>query len=162
MGDLVPAHEQVFTHRYMVKYPAHDPRADDPHKHDFLEWKRRRKAAGTYHCDFAIEHRKGDFAECYPWPGMTPPAPASLPLKPLEAHHRVVELAMMNEIDFVLLEADYPGISAQTVGAWIDSDANLTLLCVNHHRGPGGVHSASYSDFGSEYYVRDLISKAVS
>jgi hypothetical protein len=143
----VPAHEQAFTHRYVVKYPAHDPRAHDPHRHDFLEWKQRRKDAGTWHCDFAMDHRGGDMSECDTG-------------HPLEAHHKVVELAMMNEIDFALLEADFPGISAQSVGQWIDGDRNLTLLCVAHHRGPGGVHTASFSDYGSEFYVRGLISKA--
>lgn len=145
-SDDVAAHDQAFTHRYVVKYPPHEPREHDPHKHDFLEWKKRRKDSGTYYCDFAAEHRGGDTSECDTG-------------HPLEAHHKVVELAMLNEIDFALLEADFPGISAQDVGAWIDSDANLTLLCVAHHRGPGGVHNASYSDFGSEYYVRDLITK---
>lgn len=144
--DIVAAHLQAFTHRYVVKYPAHDPRANDPHKHDFLEWKRRRRENGTYVCDFATAHRGGDASECDA-------------ARPLEAHHKVVELAMLNEIDFALLEGDFPGISAQSVGAWIDGDSNLTLLCVAHHRGPGGVHNASYSDFGSEYYVRDLILK---
>lgn len=157
---VVAAHDQVFSHRYMVHYPEHDPRAHDPHMHDFLEWKRRRKESGTYHCDFAMEHRKGDFSECYPWAASMTAPEAMLPPKPLEAHHKIVELAMLNEIDFALLEADYPGISAQDVGAWIDSDANLILLCVNHHRGPMGVHTASASDFSSEFYVRNLISTA--
>lgn len=140
----VPAHEQEFTHRYVVRYPAHAPRANDPHKADFEEWKRRRKASNTYWCDFAHDHRNGDTSECDT-------------THPLEAHHRVVEFAMLNEVDLTLLERDFPGISADTIGAWIDSDANLTLLCVNHHRGAEGVHTASYSDFGSESYVRDLI-----
>ena len=140
----VPAHEQAFTRRYVVKYPAHDPREHDPHKHDFLEWKRRRREAGTWHCDFAVEHRGGDTSEC----DLT---------HPLEAHHKVVELAMLNEIDFALMEPDFPGISVQSVGAWIDGDSNLTLLLRGPPQGPGGVHTASFSDFGSEYYVRDLI-----
>jgi hypothetical protein len=143
----VPAHEQVFSHRYLVRYPEHDPRSRDPHRHDFLEWKRRRRESGTWYCDFAMEHRGGDTSEC-DLSG------------PLEAHHKLIELAMMNEVDFTLLEADFPGISAQSVGSWIDSDANLTLLCVVHHRSAAGVHTASYADFGSEFYVRDLISKA--
>lgn len=142
---IVAAHDQRFTHSYIVRYPAHDPRASDPHRHDFLEWKKRRREAGTYHCDFAAEHRGGDMSECDT-------------AHPLEAHHKVIELAMMNEIDFALLEPDFPGISAQSVGAWIDGDANLTLLCVAHHRSAAGVHTASYSDFGSEFYIRDLIS----
>lgn len=143
----VAAHRQAVTHRYIITYPAHDPREHDPHLRDFREWKRRRKAAGTYHCDFAWQHRDGDTAECET-------------RKPLEAHHRIIELAMMNEIDFALLDAIYPGLSAQEIGAWIDSDANLTLLCVNHHRGPMGVHVASYADYGSEFYIRNLISRA--
>jgi hypothetical protein len=143
----VPAHSQVVTRHYLVHYPAHDPRADDPHRADFEAWKRQRKAAGTYHCDFAVAHRGGDTSEC----DMA---------SPLEAHHKVIELALLNAVDFALLEQDYPGISAQTAGAWIDSDANLTLLCVRHHRGPGGVHTATASDYGSEAYVRDMISEA--
>jgi hypothetical protein len=143
----VPAHIQKTSHSYYIRYPEHDPRAHDPHRHDFLEWKRRRKESGTWYCDFAAEHRSGDASEC------------DLS-HPLEAHHKLIELAMMNEVDFALLEADFPGISAQEVGQWIDGDSNLTLLCVAHHRGPGGVHTASFSDFGSEFYVRGLISKA--
>jgi hypothetical protein len=144
----VPAHDQVISHSYLVTYPAHDPRAADPHRHDFLEWKRRRKEAGTWWCDFAQDHRKGDAGEC------------DL-AHPLEAHHKVVELAMLNEIDFELLEADFPGISLQSVGEWINNDSNLSLICRNHHRGPMGVHTASYSDFGSEFYIRSLISKVL-
>lgn len=162
MSRLVAEHDQKVTHRYVIRYPSHAPRARDPHRHDFEAWKRRRKAAGKWHCDFAMEHRQGDFSECYPWAASMVPRGVRLPVKPLEAHHKLVELAMMNEIDLALLEADFPGISAQSVGAWIDSDANLTLLCVAHHRGAGGVHTASYSDFGSEFYVRDLISKVAA
>lgn len=116
--DEVAAHEQKFTHSYIVVYPAHAPRSSDPHKRDFDAWKQDRRHSGTYYCDFAHEHRGGDTSEC--------------DLKhPLEAHHRVVELAMMNEIDFKLLEKDYPGVSnPDAAGAWIDSDQNLTLLCV--------------------------------
>jgi hypothetical protein len=144
----VPAHEQKFTHSYIVVYPAHEPRASDPHKHDFLAWKADRKSSNTYYCDFAKQHRNGDESEC----DLT---------HPLEAHHKIVELAMVNELDFTLLEADFPGISnPDLAGSWIDSDKNLTLLCVNHHRGPMGVHNASASDYGSSFYIRNLIGKA--
>jgi hypothetical protein len=143
--EIVPAHSQRFSHSYIVTYPAHAPRASDPHKRDFDAWKQDRRTAGTYYCDFAKEHRDGDTSEC--------------DMKhPLEAHHKVVELAMMNEIDFALLEEQYPGISnADAAGAWIDSDQNLTLLCSFHHRGAMGVHCASASDYGSAYYIRNLI-----
>jgi hypothetical protein len=144
-GELIEAHLQAVTRHYTVRYPAHEPRARDPHGRDFHAWKRHRKTAGTWTCDFAVEHRGGDTSEC----DLT---------RPLEAHHRLVELALLNSIDLALLERDFPGISANSVGAWINSDGNLQLLCVAHHRGAGGVHTASASDFGSEFYVRDLIS----
>jgi hypothetical protein len=144
---IVAAHDQVFSHTYLVHYPSHDPRANDPHKHDFDEWKRRRKASDTYYCDFAHDHRNGDTSECTTG-------------RPLEAHHNLVELAMLNEVDLTLLEHDFPGISKQEIGEWIDQDHNLTLLCINHHRSPMGVHTASYSDFRGEFYVRNLIGAA--
>lgn len=140
----VAAHQQAVTHSYVLTFPGHEPRSRDPHKHDFEAWKKRRKDAGTWYCDFAHEHRAGDAGEC----DMS---------HPLEAHHKVIELAVLNEVDFLLLEKDYPGISAQDVGAWIDGDDNLTLLCRVHHRSAAGVHTASASDYASAFYVRGLI-----
>lgn len=128
-----------------MHYPEHEPRENDPHKADFEEYKRRRKANGTYYCDFAHEHRNGDTSECDT-------------AHPLEAHHNKIELALKNGVDFALLEKDYPGISQMGIGAWIDSEQNLCLYCQRHHRSHGGVHVASASDFTAEEYVRNLIS----
>lgn len=141
----VPAHQQAVTHHYTVSYPEHEPRAQDPHIHEFREYKVRRKAAGTYHCDFAAQWRNGDSSEC------------DLST-PLEAHHTHIEFALLNGVDITLLERDFPGISQQDVGAWLDSESNLTLLCSRHHRGAGGVHSAAAADWEGEKYVRGLIS----
>ena len=144
MAD-VPAHDQKVTHSYTIHYAGHEPREDDPHKKDFDEYKRRRKADGTYHCDFAAEHRNGDQSEC------------DLS-KPLECHHKHIEFALKNGVDLALLEADYPGVSQMGIGAWIDSAENLELLCVFHHRGHAGKHVVSVSDFEGELYVRGLTS----
>lgn len=135
---MVDAHVQKFTHSYLVHYPAHPPRAHDPHKKDFEAWKQKRRDTGTYYCDFAHDHRNGDESEC--------------DVKhPLEAHHKVVELAMLNEVDFTLLEADYPGVSdPDSAGAWIDSDENLTLLCLT----PG---SPILMDDGTERLIQDIL-----
>lgn len=145
MPDETPAHDQRETHAYTVRYPPHEPRAEDPHHADFEEYKRRRRADGSYHCDFAAEHRGGDPAEC----DLT---------KPLECHHKIIEFALANGVDLALLERDYPGVSQQGIGAWIDSATNLELLCVTHHRGHAGKHVVSVSDFEAEQYVRSLIS----
>jgi len=54
---------------------------------------------------------------------------------------------------------DYPGVSdPNKVGEWVESALNLLWLCEFHHRGHGGVHVASSSDFEAEKYVRGLIS----
>lgn len=143
----MPAHDQRVTHRYLVHYPEHAPRESDPHYADFRAYKALRRKNGTYACDFAAEHRKGDASEC------------DL-AAPLECHHRVIEFAMMNAVDLALLEADYPGVSGMGVGAWVESGANLMLLCRRHHRSADGVHVASYADFGSTFYIRNLLSEA--
>jgi hypothetical protein len=146
-GGIVAAHDQHVSRSYIVHYPEHGPRESDPHYADFHEYKRRRKAAGTYMCDFAVDHRKGDTSEC----DLT---------APLEAHHRIIEFAVMNAVDFALLEKDYPGVSKMTVGAWVESAANLMLLCRACHRGPEGVHVAAAADYGATFYIRRLIGSA--
>ena len=143
----VAAHEQRTTHHYTVHFPEHPARTDDPHYRDFdhlhREWK---KDPERWQC--AIGKHRGDFSEC----DLT---------KPLELHHAHVEFSLQNGVDLAWLEADYPGISnPDEVGAWVESSENLTVLCVRHHRGPGGVHVASASDFEAEKYVRGLIAPA--
>ena len=142
---IIPAHIQPATHRYFIHYPEHGPRNGDPAYADFHAYKRNRRTADTWYCDFAHEHRNGDFSECDA-------------ISPLEAHHRHIEFAMLNSVDLLLLEPAYPGVSAMGVGKWVESAANLMLLCVFHHRGHAGVHVASASDFEATSYIRNLIS----
>lgn len=157
--EIVPAHKQKFTHRYMVVYPDHQPRESDPHYRDFHEYRRRHVANAL--CDFAAD-RGGDTSEC--------------DLNhPLELHHAVIEFAMLGNlqdidgdgdldldptsaVDLKILAADYPGIDTpEEVGDWINSADNLVFLCRKHHRGAGGVHSAAYADYVASQYVRGLI-----
>jgi hypothetical protein len=136
----VPAHLQKTTNSYVVAYPAHPPRAEDPHYRDFEHYRRTHIATAV--CRFA-ERRGGDTSECDGG---------------LELHHSHVEFSMQNGVDLALLERDYPGISSpDEVGAWVETGANLVFYCSRHHRGHGGVHHASASDFEAEVYVRGLI-----
>ena len=144
-GLIVPAHTQSFTHSYLITYPEHGPRESDPAYADFHAFKSNRRASDTYYCDFAHDYRGGDNSEC------------SID-KPLEAHHRHIEWAMLNEVDLVLLERDYPGVSAMGVGKWVENAENLELLCVWHHRGRAGKHTAAFADFEAQKYIRRLIS----
>jgi hypothetical protein len=140
----VPAHVQKVTHSYSVSYPEHGPRTSDPHYADFHAYKALRRKAGTYYCDFAKAYRGGDTSECDN-------------ANPLECHHRIIEFATLNSVDLALLEPAYPGVSTMGVGAWVESAENLELLCVKHHRGNAGVHTASASDYAAYEYVRRLL-----
>ena len=136
------AHDQHEAHRYVVHYPAHEPRESDPHYVDFEAY--RRRTAASARCAFAVE--TGVDSECDRD-------------HPLELHHAHVEFSLQNGIDLAVLERDYPGISDPTqVGAWVESASNLEYLCRFHHRGPGGKHTAAFADYEAERYVRVLIS----
>jgi len=135
-----PAHDQKVTRSYTVHYPEHLPRKSDPHYRDFDAYRRRTKK--TAKCSIG-EHRN-DFSEC---------------AGSLELHHSHIEFSLQNGVDLKWLEKDYPGVSdPNKVGEWVESAQNLLWLCEFHHRGHGGVHVASSSDFEAEKYVRGLIS----
>ena len=137
----VEEHDGNITHHYTIHYPAHPERTSDPHYKDFNAYRNRTK--DTAKC--AIGLHRNNFSEC--------------DLKsPLELHHSHIEFSLQNGVELKWLEADYPGVSdPDTIGAWIETAANLEWLCLFHHRGHGGVHTAAYADVEAEKYVRGLI-----
>lgn len=136
--DVTAAHLQKVAHSYVVNYPAHLPRTEDPHYVDFEHY--RKTHVATAKCKFV-----GTAGEAQCVPG-------------LELHHAFIEFALANGVDFAALEKDFPGISDPTqVGAWVETDANFEWYCPAHHRGHGGAHVAAYADFIAEHYVRGLI-----
>jgi hypothetical protein len=142
-AEGVAAHTQKTTHSYSIHYPPHPARKDDPHYVDFEHYRRSTKADAK--C--AVGDHRSDFSEC---------------AGGLELHHSEIEFSMQNGVDLKWLEVDYPGVSDPTaVGAWVESARNLTWLCEHHHRGSGGVHIASSSDYEAEKYVRGLIPDAI-
>jgi hypothetical protein len=139
LNDNVAKHDQPTTHHYLLHYPEHPARADDPHYVDFEAY--RRRTVATAKCALGL-HRE-DYSECSGG---------------LELHHAHVEFALQNGVDLSWLEKDYPGISdPATVGAWVESADNLMWLCEFHHRGHGGVHVSSASDYEAEKYIRGLV-----
>jgi hypothetical protein len=144
-GLTTPAHAQAVTHHYTLLYPAHPERKGDPHYKSFQAYRRRTKDAAK--CAIGL-HRK-DFSECTD--------PSKWPVG-LELHHAHIEFALQAGVDLSWLEADYPGVSnPNTVGAWVESAANLVWLCERHHRGLDGVHVLSASDYEAIKYVRKLV-----
>jgi hypothetical protein len=137
---MTDAHTQKVTHSYYVHYPEHDPRPEDPNYKDFDAY--RRKTKDTAQC--AIGLHRNDFSEC---------------VGGLELHHAHIEFSLQNGVDLAWLEVDYPGVSdPTTIGAWVESATNLMWLCERHHRGDGGVHTLTASDYEGEKYVKGLTS----
>ena len=135
------AHDQVTTNNYIVHYPAHPERTSDPHYRDFDAYRKATQATAV--C--AIGGHRQDFSECDGG---------------LELHHAHIEFSLQNGVDLKWLEVDYPGVSnPDEVGKWVESAENLMWLCEKHHRGVGGIHHASASDYEAEKYVRNLIGK---
>lgn len=135
----VPAHDQKVTHHYLMHYPPHPARKDDPHYTDFEHY--RRSTKDTARCQFAVD--TGDESECHGG---------------LELHHTHVEFSLQNGVDLSRLEHLYPGISnPDEVGAWVESAPNFQWLCAWHHRGHGGVHTAAAADFEASKWVKGLI-----
>jgi hypothetical protein len=139
---MTDAHDQAITNSYVIHYPPHEPREDDPHYKDFNAYRNRTK--DTAKC--AIGEHRSDFSECNGG---------------LELHHSHIEFSLQNGVDLKWLETDYPGVSnPDEVGAWVESGANLMWLCMRHHRAAGaGIHHAAYADYEASKYVHNLISE---
>lgn len=152
----VAAHTGVQTHHYLVHFPPHPARIKDPHYADFNAYHRKTRATARCY----IGERIG-FSDCQDAQG-APALPDGKGWQPgLELHHAHVEFSLQNGISLAALEHDYPGISnPDEVGAWVETAANFRWLCVFHHRGAGGAHTASHSDWEAQQYVLGLISKA--
>lgn len=133
------AHDAMQTHHYLMHYPAHPPRAGDPHYVDFNHYHKLHAATATCF----VADRIGS---------------TSCSTGPLELHHAHIEFSLTNGVDLKALEVDYPGISnPDEVGAWVESAANFRWLCAFHHRGHGGAHTAAHADFEASLYIKGLI-----
>lgn len=151
---MTDAHRQIQHHTYWVVYPEHEPREDDPHYKDFNAYHRRTRATARCFVGERIGfHTCGDLhgSPCLPVEGGQQPS--------LELHHTHIEFALQNGVDLKALEHDYPGVSdPDTLGAWVESAANLRWLCQWHHRGPIGAHKAAHADWEGSVYINNLLS----
>jgi hypothetical protein len=150
---ITPAHSQQVTNHYHIVYPAHAPRADDPHYHAFNVY----RAANVGQAVCYVGRRVG-YDECMDAQG------AAVGPQPngghgLELHHHFLEFSLINGVSLVALEVDYPNLTDPVkVADWAESDPNFMWLCAKHHRGAGGAHHASFADFNGELYVQNLLS----
>ncbi len=151
----VAAHTQTESHHYVVHFPPHPARTDDPHYVDFEHYHKKFRPTARCYIGSLI-----GFDDCRDEKGVLCTIDSSGVQSGLELHHCYVEFSLQNGIDLSALEKVFPGISNTTdVGAWVESDTNFRWLCVFHHRGPGGAHTASHSDWEAEQFVKNLITK---
>jgi hypothetical protein len=150
----VPAHDGAISHHYVLHFPEHPARTDDPHYKDFDAYHRRtRPTARCY-----VGQRIG-YGDCRDAQGATAVPTADQGYQPgLELHHAHVEFSLQNGISLAALEQDYPGVSdPDAVGAWVESADNFRWLCAWHHRGAAGAHTAAHSDWEGAQYILGLI-----
>lgn len=150
----VAAHTQVKSVKYLMHYPEHPARKDDPHYVDFEHYhKKYRPTARCYIGEYI------GFEECKDAQG-NQAVPQGDFQPGLELHHAHVEFSLQNGVDLAALEKDYPGISDPSqVGAWVESAANFMWLCSWHHRGASGAHTATASDWEAAKYIKGLITE---
>lgn len=117
---IVPAHEQMMTLHLREHVEDHAPREDDPHYHLFERAKARLKRQGLFKCIVDDELCDG--------------AP--------ELHHTHIEFSLINAVDRDKI-AHVLGLDFETdedFQAFVESPANLEVLCVAHHRSRYGIH----------------------
>lgn len=135
----VPAHDQIESSRYIVHYPSHLPRKEDPFYSAFVAY--HRATARTAKCFIGI--RVG-FKHCNGG---------------LELHHAHVEYSLANGIDLKAIQVDFPDLTNEhEVQKWVESEHNFRWLCMFHHRGHAGVHVVSHAIWEAGQYVPGLVS----
>lgn len=149
---MTDAHDQTESHRYLIHFPAHPARKDDPHYIDFDHYHRATRATARCYVGLRV-----GFDECRDAQGHACTIDDNGEQSGLELHHAHIEFSLQNGVGLKALEVDYPGISnPDEVGAWVETAANFRWLCVWHHRGMGGAHTLTHSDYEASQYIRGL------
>jgi hypothetical protein len=134
----VPAHAQSRRLHETIYYPEHDPR----------------KASAEYH---RVHHHLVYELDEPCWVCGVRQSQMSAG-QHMETHHWTVEWALANSIDPSKILAQFPVMGAPDeahLRAWLDSEANMLVLCSLHHRdGLHGVHSVTYPAWVAQRYQR--------
>lgn len=147
----VVAHDQRVTQHYVISYPPHPARVDDPHYGAFNAY--RRHHAKTAVCFVGQRLGFDQCADAQGHPMLNQPGHPGL-----ELHHKVLEFSLINAVDLAAIALDFPDLTdAEKVAAWAETEPNLVFLCAKHHRGAGGIHHAAAADYEAELYIRNLI-----
>lgn len=117
---MTDAHQQTVQIRFIERWPAHEPREQDPHYHLFNEAKRRMKRQGLLKCAVESHYHYGV----------------------IELHHGKCEYAHIKDIDLEKFNHAYGlHLTDEEFQAYVEQEGNLEPLCTLHHRGQEGIHS---------------------
>jgi hypothetical protein len=134
VSPTVPAHAQSRELKETIFYPDHVKRGAE--SHEFQETKTAEEAAG-----------EGCFI-C----GVTQAELGSNVR--MEGHHYNVEFSLINSLDLAKVQKYFPGVT--DLKTFLDSPANLILLCPRHHRSPlRGVHMVTHPAWVAQRLQKD-------
>lgn len=125
---VTPAHTQSVTLHVHEYYPAHEPRASDPHYHLFHEVREKLRQLGKLKCWVCGKDERAAG-------------------QPIELHHSIIEFALANGVDVAKFAHLYPEFNVTdeaTFVAFVESEGNLLPLCKLHHTGVEGIHLLPY------------------
>lgn len=142
MSEVERVHETVEGVASVEMTPPHPPRVETPEyarAHHFLVYE---KHAGCEVCGVTIDR--------IPDPGGNPFGAAAI-----ETHHYPIERSLADACDPVKVHADFPQVyDHTTLMQFVDSPANLKVLCDIHHRSPEhGIHHLLPADFAVQKYL---------
>lgn len=136
--DITAAHQQRETESFEYNFPAHEPRARDPHYAVFNATAARLRKLGSLKCWIGNADCQGG----------------------IELHHSTVEFSLANIVDeahFAQLYPDFHVADDATFLAWVEGEGNLTPLCVMHHRGLLGIHTIHYPAWLVQRFMKNGI-----
>jgi hypothetical protein len=141
--NSVPSSAQV-THVHVTTLSVATAEMTPPHD-ERIETPTYRKARA-----FLIDERDAPCAVCGVRKStLHDPAQNPLGATALETHHYPIERSLLNAVDPKKLHARFPQVfDDETLVAFIDSPANLIVLCDQHHRSPEvGIHHLVVQDW---------------
>jgi hypothetical protein len=140
-------HESIET---SIITPGHPDRTNSPeyvatHKRLIFDLDTPCRWCGVKHSDLQIPHVPGVA-------GPTNPRGATF----LESHHFPIEWSIADAVDWRKVQRDFPQVTSQeALMAFIDSPANMAILCDQCHTGKHGAHHVSYADGCVQPYLKD-------
>jgi hypothetical protein len=148
---VTDAHDQKITNHYVIHFPEHAPRENDPNYKLFNAYHKKNEPISV--CFMGAKLGFGQCSDAFGHPMMDQPGHPGL-----ELHHKIIEFATINMVDLTVFSKDFPGVDTmEKLMKWAETVDNFMWLCAKHHRGAGGIHHAAFADWTAEMYIRDLI-----